>query len=56
LPLHLRFEEMPVGYSVDTVTTVLWNHRRLTGELPEHIQRFADLLWIERTDSPKGVR
>jgi hypothetical protein len=56
LPVHLRFEEIPVGFAVDAVTSVLWGHRQRTGELPPCAQRFADLLWIERTDSPKGCR
>lgn len=56
LPVHLRFEEIPVGFAVDAVTGVLWNHRQRTGGLPQCVERFADLLWIERTDSPKGCR
>ncbi|HEX2678335.1 MAG TPA: hypothetical protein VHM19_16900 [Polyangiales bacterium] len=56
LPLHLRFEEMPVGFAIDIVSSVLWNHRRRTGELPNCIERFADMLWIEKSDSPQGCR
>ncbi len=56
LPAHLAFEEMPIGFAVDITTSVLWNHRRKSGELPACIERFADLLWIERTDSPSGCR
>lgn len=56
LPAHLRFEEMPCGFAIDVVASVLWSHRQRTGGLPECVERFADLLWIERTDSPKRVR
>jgi hypothetical protein len=49
LPSHLRFEEMPVAFAIDIVTTVLWNHRRLHGQLPECVEHFADMFWIERT-------
>jgi hypothetical protein len=49
LPTDLRFEEMPVAYTIDTVTSVLWNHRRLHGALPECVKPFADMFWIERT-------
>jgi hypothetical protein len=32
------------------VTAALWHHRRLTGELPEVLTRFADLFepWLWR--------
>lgn len=56
LPMHLRFEEIPCGFAIDVVASVLWNHRQRSGELPECVQRFADLLWIERTDAPKRLR
>ncbi|HEX7476467.1 MAG TPA: hypothetical protein VF331_01545 [Polyangiales bacterium] len=46
---QLRFEEMPVSYAIDAVTSVLWNHRRLHAQLPECVKHFADLFWIERT-------
>lgn len=49
LPSVLRFEEMPVPFAIDTVTSVLWNHRRLHGALPECVKPFADMFWIERT-------
>jgi hypothetical protein len=49
LPSRLRFEEMPVAFAIDTVTTVLWNHRRLHGALPQCVEHFADMFWIERT-------
>ncbi len=54
---HLRFEEMPVAYAIDAVTSVLWNHRRLHAALPSCVEHFADLFWIERTpDSNAGSR
>jgi hypothetical protein len=49
LPADLRFEESPVPYAIDTVTAVLWNHRRLHGALPDCVKPFADMFWIERT-------
>jgi hypothetical protein len=49
LPNQLRFEEMPVAFAIDMVTTVLWNHRRLHGEIPQCVEHFADMFWIERT-------
>jgi hypothetical protein len=49
LPADLRFEEMPVTFAIDTVTSVLWNHRRLHGALPDCVKPFADMFWIERT-------
>jgi hypothetical protein len=49
LPSQLRFEEMPVAFAIDIVTSVLWNHRRLHGQLPECVEHFADMFWIERT-------
>lgn len=49
LPTELRFEEMPVQFAIDTVTSVLWNHRRLHGVLPDCVKPFADMFWIERT-------
>jgi hypothetical protein len=49
LPTDLRFEEMPVTFAIDTVTAVLWNHRRLHGALPDCVKPFADMFWIERT-------
>jgi hypothetical protein len=48
LPTHLRFEEMPVQFAIDIMTAALWNHRRVRGELPDAVEHFADLLWIER--------
>lgn len=49
LPGQLRFEEMPVAFAIDTVTSVLWNHRRLHGSLPECVERFADMFSIDRS-------
>jgi hypothetical protein len=49
LPSQLRFEEMPVAFAIDMVTTVLWNHRRLHGNLPECVEHFADMFSIEPT-------
>ena len=48
LPERLRFEEMPVTFAIDTVTQVLWSHRRMRGELPECVESFADLYSIDR--------
>jgi hypothetical protein len=48
LPTHLRFEEMPVAFAIDTVTSVLWNHKRLHGVLPESLEHFADMFSIDR--------
>jgi hypothetical protein len=47
LPGQLHFEEMPVTFAIDTVTSALWNHRRLHGHLPECVEHFADMFWIE---------
>ena len=54
LPGQLRFEEMPVAFAIDTVTTVLWNHRRRHGTLPECVEHFADMFSIDRarTETP----
>ncbi|MET0386246.1 MAG: hypothetical protein ABW321_09830 [Polyangiales bacterium] len=53
LPQALRFEEMPVAFAIDIVTSVLWNHRRLHGKLPECVEHFADMFSIERGTDPK---
>lgn len=47
LPSQLRFEEMPVAFAIDAVTTVLWNHRRLHGSLPQCVEHFADMFTID---------
>lgn len=36
-------ETMPLSFVVDVVTPVLWHHRRMHGELPPVVARFADL-------------
>jgi hypothetical protein len=48
LPPQLHFEEMPVAFAIDIVTSVLWNHRRLHGYLPECVEHFADMFSIDR--------
>jgi hypothetical protein len=50
LPGAPQLEEIPVSFAVDVVTSALWHHRRLTGELPEVLTRFADLFepWLWR--------
>jgi len=47
LPPQLRFEEMPVAFAIDAVTSVLWNHRRLHGSLPTCVEHFADMFSID---------
>jgi hypothetical protein len=47
LPSQLRFEEMPVAFAIDAVTSVLWNHRRLHGALPQCVEHFADMFSID---------
>jgi hypothetical protein len=54
LPQQLRFEEMPVAFAIDIVTSVLWNHRRLHGALPECVEHFADMFSIDRAADPKS--
>jgi hypothetical protein len=54
LPGQLRFEEMPVAFAIDMVTTVLWNHRRHHGTLPECVEHFADMFSIDRA-RPAGA-
>jgi hypothetical protein len=46
LPSALRFEDVPVGYAIDRIAPVLWNHRRTHGTLPPGVERFADLFSI----------
>jgi hypothetical protein len=43
LPWGEGLEEMPVAFALDTIVMALWNHRRLHGELPDLVSRFADL-------------
>ena len=33
-----------VAFALDVVVMALWQHRRIHGELPELVSRFADLL------------
>ena len=52
LPGTPALEEIPVAFAVDVVASALWHHRRLTGELPQVIARFADLFepWLWREE------
>ena len=43
LPEALQFEEMPLGFAIDMAAPALWGHRRMHGELPSEMERFADL-------------
>lgn len=43
LPCPVEFEASPVAYAVDVIAAALWQHRRLHGELPELVSRFAEL-------------
>ena len=43
LPSRRELEESPVAYAVDVIAVALWQHRRMHGELPELVARFADL-------------
>ena len=43
MPLHLELEESPAAFAVDMIAAALWQHRRLHGELPDLVSRFADL-------------
>jgi hypothetical protein len=38
-----QLEEIPVAFAMDVIAPALWHHRRLTGELPQVLTRFADL-------------
>lgn len=42
-PGGLQLEEIPVPFAMDVIAPALWHHRRLTGELPQVLTRFADL-------------
>jgi hypothetical protein len=48
MPDGLAFEEMPVQFAIDIMTAALWHHRQVQGALPEGVEHFADLFWIER--------
>jgi hypothetical protein len=43
LPTGATPEEIPLAYAVDVIAGALWHHRRLHGELPQVVARFADL-------------
>jgi hypothetical protein len=43
LPWGEGLEEMPVAFALDKIVMALWHHRRLHGELPDLVGRFADL-------------
>jgi hypothetical protein len=43
LPWGAQLEEIPVAFAMDVVASALWQHRRLHGELPQLVSRFADL-------------
>jgi len=51
LPTDLRFEEIPMAFAIDIVTTALWNHRRLHGALPACVEHFADMFSLDRAQS-----
>jgi hypothetical protein len=36
-------EEIPVAFAMDVIASALWQHRRLHGELPRLVSRFAEL-------------
>jgi hypothetical protein len=38
-----QLEEIPVAFAMDVIASALWQHRRLHGELPQLVARFADL-------------
>jgi hypothetical protein len=42
-PGGMQLEEIPVAFAMDVIAPALWHHRRLTGELPQVLTRFADL-------------
>lgn len=43
LPCKQELEETPATFAVDVIAAALWQHRRLHGELPELVSRFAEL-------------
>lgn len=43
LPWGAQLEEIPVAFAMDVIASALWQHRRLHGELPQLVSRFADL-------------
>jgi hypothetical protein len=54
LPWGAQLEEMPVAFALDTIVMALWHHRRLHGELPELVARFADLFEAAMFASREG--
>jgi hypothetical protein len=42
-PWGAQLEEIPVAFAMDVIASALWQHRRLHGELPQLVGRFADL-------------
>jgi hypothetical protein len=54
LPWGSQLEEMPVAFALDTIVMALWHHRRLHGELPELVARFADLFEAAMFASREG--
>lgn len=54
LPWGAELEEMPVAFALDTIVMALWHHRRLHGELPELVSRFADLFEAAMFASREG--
>lgn len=43
LPAPSELEESPATYAVDVIAAALWQHRRIHGELPDLVSRFAEL-------------
>ena len=43
LPWGVQLEEMPVAFAMDVIASALWQHRRLHGQLPQLVARFAEL-------------
>jgi hypothetical protein len=43
LPWGRGLETSPVPFAVDVIAGALWHHRRLHGQLPQVVARFADL-------------
>jgi hypothetical protein len=43
LPWGAQLEEIPVAFAMDVIASALWQHRRLHGQLPDLVARFADL-------------
>jgi len=56
LPDRLHFEEIPMGFAIDTVTVALWNHRRLHRVMPECVEHFADMFSISCTTTEAAPR